>query len=103
MHLVLWCFNICCATQGVFIDGYDPVIEDSYRKQCVIDRKLVVLDILDTGEQEVSKMVEMKGLGRREYIIARILSSIFSMKLCRLEICMCTCVCMCVNEHTTCV
>ncbi len=35
-----------------FEDEYDPTIEDSYRKQCVIDEEVVLLDILDTAGQE---------------------------------------------------
>ena len=35
-----------------FVEVYDPVIGDSYRKQCVIDEESCVLEILDTGGQE---------------------------------------------------
>eukprot|EP00004_Rigifila_ramosa_P009674 TRINITY_DN212_c0_g3_i1.p1 TRINITY_DN212_c0_g3~~TRINITY_DN212_c0_g3_i1.p1 ORF type:complete len:192 (-),score=49.61 TRINITY_DN212_c0_g3_i1:163-738(-) len=35
-----------------FINQYDPTIEDSYRKQVVIDERAYVLDILDTAGQE---------------------------------------------------
>ena len=35
------------------MEEYDPTIEDSYRKQCVIDDEVAVLDILDTAGQEV--------------------------------------------------
>jgi len=38
--------------QGHFVDDYDPTIEDSYRKQCVIDDEVALLDILDTAGQE---------------------------------------------------
>ena len=54
--------------QGHFVDDYDPTIEgksnhknsrpepyaleDSYRKQCVIDDEVVLLDVLDTAGQE---------------------------------------------------
>jgi len=41
--------------QSHFVEEYDPTIEDSYRKQCVIDDEVAVLDILDTAGQEVSK------------------------------------------------
>merc|ERR1712154_559803 len=37
--------------------GYDPTIEDSYRKSVVIDDKACLLDILDTaGQEEFSSM-----------------------------------------------
>jgi len=35
-----------------FLDEYDPTIEDSYRKQVIIDEVPAVLDILDTAGQE---------------------------------------------------
>jgi len=38
--------------QGHFVDDYDPTIEDSYRKQCVIDDEVALLDVLDTAGQE---------------------------------------------------
>eukprot|EP00039_Didymoeca_costata_P019043 m.336013 g.336013 ORF g.336013 m.336013 type:complete len:201 (+) comp17733_c0_seq1:318-920(+) len=45
--------------QSHFVDEYDPTIEDSYRKQCVIDDELTLLDILDTaGQEEYSAMRE---------------------------------------------
>jgi len=45
--------------QSHFVQDYDPTIEDSYRKQCVIDDKVAHLDILDTaGQEEFSAMRE---------------------------------------------
>uniref|UniRef100_A0A8C4QP83 RAS related 2 n=1 Tax=Eptatretus burgeri TaxID=7764 RepID=A0A8C4QP83_EPTBU len=38
--------------QSYFVTDYDPTIEDSYTKQCVIDDKPARLDILDTAGQE---------------------------------------------------
>lgn len=35
-----------------FVEEYDPTIEDSYRKQVVIDGETCLLDILDTAGQE---------------------------------------------------
>jgi GTPase KRas protein len=32
-----------------FMQEYDPTIEDSYRRQCVIDGETALLDILDTA------------------------------------------------------
>ncbi|KAF9331507.1 Ras GTPase [Podila minutissima] len=40
--------------QSHFVDEYDPTIEDSYRKQCVIDDEVALLDVLDTAGQEES-------------------------------------------------
>ncbi|CAI4733851.1 BAQ_1a_G0045740.mRNA.1.CDS.1 [Saccharomyces cerevisiae] len=46
-------------TQSHFVDEYDPTIEDSYRKQVVIDDEVSILDILDTaGQEEYSAMRE---------------------------------------------
>ncbi|CAH1118857.1 unnamed protein product [Phaedon cochleariae] len=43
--------------QNHFVDEYDPTIEDSYRKQVVIDGDTCLLDILDTaGQEEYSAM-----------------------------------------------
>ncbi|KAG1508455.1 hypothetical protein G6F53_008180 [Rhizopus delemar] len=45
--------------QSHFVDEYDPTIEDSYRKQCVIDEETALLDVLDTaGQEEYSAMLE---------------------------------------------
>jgi GTPase KRas len=43
--------------QNHFIEEYDPTIEDSYRKQTVLDNETCLLDILDTaGQEEYSAM-----------------------------------------------
>jgi GTPase KRas protein len=43
--------------QQHFVSEYDPTIEDSYRKQVVIDDETCLLDILDTaGQEEYSAM-----------------------------------------------
>ncbi|KAJ3056242.1 Ras GTPase [Rhizophlyctis rosea] len=45
--------------QSQFVDEYDPTIEDSYRKQCIIDSEPALLDVLDTaGQEEYSAMRE---------------------------------------------
>lgn len=45
--------------QSYFVTDYDPTIEDSYQKQCVIDDNVAKLDILDTaGQEEFSAMRE---------------------------------------------
>ncbi|XP_074593853.1 ras-like protein 2 [Brevipalpus obovatus] len=45
--------------QSYFVTDYDPTIEDSYTKQCVIDDRVAKLDVLDTaGQEEFSAMRE---------------------------------------------
>ncbi|XP_022103006.1 ras-related protein R-Ras2-like [Acanthaster planci] len=45
--------------QSCFVQEYDPTIEDSYTKQCVIDNVVAKLDILDTaGQDEFNAMKE---------------------------------------------
>ncbi|XP_038073846.1 ras-related protein R-Ras2-like [Patiria miniata] len=45
--------------QSYFVVEYDPTIEDSYTKQCVIDSVVAKLDILDTaGQDEFNAMRE---------------------------------------------
>jgi GTPase KRas len=39
-------------TVSHFVDSYDPTIEDSYRKQVVIDGQSCILEIIDTAGQE---------------------------------------------------
>lgn len=45
--------------QSYFVTDYDPTIEDSYTKQCIVDDIVARLDILDTaGQEEFSAMRE---------------------------------------------
>lgn len=46
--------------QNVWIDSYDPTIEDSYRKQIEVDGRIVILEILDTaGTEQFTAMREL--------------------------------------------
>ncbi|ANZ75963.1 BA75_02242T0 [Komagataella pastoris] len=46
--------------QGIYVETYDPTIEDSYRKQIEIDDKVIDLEILDTaGVQQFTAMREL--------------------------------------------
>uniref|UniRef100_A0A0N5AVW4 Ras-like protein 3 n=1 Tax=Syphacia muris TaxID=451379 RepID=A0A0N5AVW4_9BILA len=38
--------------KGIFVERYDPTIEDSFRKQIVVDGKPCILEILDTAGTE---------------------------------------------------
>ena len=54
-------------SQSYFVTDYDPTIEDSYTKQCVIDNKVAKLDILDTaGQEEFSAMREQVNFREKE-------------------------------------
>src|SRR3990167_4790415 len=48
---VLFSLNFS-SKQGNFVEKYDPTIEDSYRKQVVVDSVACLLDVMDTAGQE---------------------------------------------------
>lgn len=57
--------------KGQFIEKYDPVIEDSYRKQMLIDSVSCMLEIVVTaGQEEYSAL-------RDSYILRSNVHSIF--------------------------
>jgi GTPase SAR1 family protein len=35
--------------QGLFVESYDPTIEDAYKKQVEVDGRICCLQILDTA------------------------------------------------------
>jgi len=53
-----------------FVEMYDPTIEDSYRKQMVIDDEAVLLEILDTaGQEELTALRDQWIRGAEGYIL----------------------------------
>ncbi|KAF9474352.1 ras-domain-containing protein [Pholiota conissans] len=53
-----------------FVAGYDPTIEDSYRKRCVIDDEVAILDVLDTaGQEEYRAMRAQYMLGAEGFLL----------------------------------
>jgi GTPase KRas protein len=52
------------------MDGYDPTIEDSYRKRCVIDQQAALLDILDmAGQEQYSTVGEQYMLSNDGFVL----------------------------------
>lgn len=54
--------------QSHFVDEYDPTIEDSYRKQCVVDEEVALLDVLDTAGQEEYRYEYADSAMREQYM-----------------------------------
>ncbi|XP_029387045.1 GTPase HRas-like isoform X2 [Mus pahari] len=52
--------------RNYFVEEYDPTVEDSYRKQVVLDRETCLLDILDTSGQEEYSAMRYQYLGTGE-------------------------------------
>lgn len=57
--------------QGVFLEEYDPTIEDSYRKQTVLDDRSYSLEILDTaGIEQFTAMRELYIRNSEGFVLA---------------------------------
>jgi len=61
---------------NLFVDEYDPTIEDSYRTQVTVDNTPVVLDLLDTaGQEELSAMRDSYMRAGRGFLIVYSITS----------------------------
>eukprot|EP01091_Cochliopodium_minus_P021352 TRINITY_DN971_c1_g2_i3.p1 TRINITY_DN971_c1_g2~~TRINITY_DN971_c1_g2_i3.p1 ORF type:complete len:142 (+),score=21.08 TRINITY_DN971_c1_g2_i3:62-487(+) len=66
-------------TQGTFISDYDPTIEDSYRKQIVVDDIATMVEILDTAGQEEFKSLRDQWIrGSQGFIVMYSIDSLSS-------------------------
>lgn len=56
--------------QKQFVEEYDPTIEDSYRRQTIVDEITALVDILDTaGQEEYSSMRDQYLLTGEGFIV----------------------------------
>jgi len=67
--------------QGIWIERYDPTIEDSYRKQCDVDGRQVILEILDTaGTEQFTAMRELYMKSGEGFLLVFSITSSSSLK-----------------------
>jgi len=59
-----------------FVEMYDPTIEDSYRKQMVVDEQACMLEILDTaGQEELTALRDQWIRGAEGFIVVYSITS----------------------------
>lgn len=67
--------------QNVWIESYDPTIEDSYRKQIEVDGRQCILEILDTaGTEQFTAMRELYMKSGQGFLLVFSITSLSSLK-----------------------
>ena len=67
--------------QGVFVERYDPTIEDSYRKQVQVDDRHYMLEILDSaGTEQFSSFRDLYMRNGQGFVLVYSITSLASFK-----------------------
>ena len=65
--------------QSVFIEKYDPTIEDSYRKNVKLDGEVVLLELLDTaGTEQFTAMRDLYLVNGQGFLLVYSITSLSS-------------------------
>ncbi|VDO03367.1 unnamed protein product [Rodentolepis nana] len=66
--------------QGIFVEKYDPTIEDSYRKKVEIDNQQCILEVLDTaGTEQFTAMRDLYMKNGQGFVLTYSITSLPSL------------------------